>query len=1091
MKNLYLASLLSFIAIFVSAQTQINLSPATSVICSTGNDTLFYNVSASGLPPNTNVVIYQSQDSTFNPYLQQGDSIGYIPGNALPVDTINFGTCIKTLGIFIDACGATGQEPKNEYMVLTSGSGIRVNNLAINFDPANSNSGNNNDNDINLGTNPCGFKTPDAALITNLQVGSCNAANIIPVSPSDSIPPNAIILCFTSDSVNTIYNVNGLCNLGYPIYVVQSSCTRTIGAFTNAPSCSSTATTRYRKTIAIDTRQNCQDNFVYDRCGIFNLDGTYAIRQQGTDTARVSNNGIRRNTVDSCGGIDYTKLIFNSDTLLKLPLSTNLCNAGKYFIKAITHPEGTQPISNTISYELKCVDVNTNTTRQEFCSGNTTNIQIDGTDPNATYSWTVSGGTSISGASAGTGSSVQQLLTYSGTTKDSIIYNITAFDGNCSKSTTVLVVVKNCDTCNLGFQINGNTSICNGQSTTLSVAVQSDSLRWNTGASSNSITVSQAGTYSVTVYKNGCSKTEAVTVNVNQLSVAISGNRTFCSGQSTTLVAEGAFDSLRWNNGVTTNFITITEAGTYTVTAYQNGCSASANTTVSEQQVDIHISGDSTHCRGVNNMLTAVGQFDSVRWSTGETTPNITITTAGTYSVVAFLNGCFAETNIDVSEILLDLVLEGDQVICGGTTATISANGQFDSVRWSNNATTPTIQVNSQGTYTVTAYSGKCSISGQFTVSRVSIEYVLPKKEDTICPGDTAKFILFAGDLGLVAVDTFSFISPGTYDIEFQTPNCGIYRNIVTVYPRQIEKPAISGGVSICGQQTTTLDAGIGFDSYLWLPNRETTQTITTGNTGTYIVTGFKGRCFASDTVVVQSAPLPPSFNLGNDTTYCNNFSRILSTGDATTVWSTGATAATITVTGAGTYVATITNACGFTSDTIIIKLANSPILNLGNDTTICNSNLILHAPLNMASYLWNTQETSSSITVNTDGTYWVVVTDSNHCQAVDSIAIGNNCMHDVWIPTAFSPNGDGINDVFMVRSSGNFITVKKMLIYDRWGQLLFSAYDVPANDVSKGWDGTYKGKTAQLEAYGFVIETEDASVGMKKTYKGNVTIIR
>ncbi|HNF49489.1 MAG TPA: T9SS type B sorting domain-containing protein [Chitinophagales bacterium] len=1091
MKNLFLASFLSFIAFFVSAQTQINLSPSTSVICSTGHDTLFYNVSASGLPPNTNVVIYQSRDSTFNPYLQQGDSIGYIPGNALPVDTINFGSCIKTLGIFIDACGATGQEPKNEYMVLTSGSGIRVTNLAINFDPANSNSGNNNDNDINLGTNPCGFKTPDAALIANLQVGSCNAANIIPVSPTDSIPPNAIILCFTSDSVNTIYNVNGLCNLGYPIYVVQSSCTRTIGAFTNAPSCSSTATTRYRKTIAIDTRQNCQDNFVYDRCGIFNLDGTYAIRQQGTDTARVSNNGIRRNTVDSCGGIDYTKLIFNSDTLLKLPLSTNLCNAGKYFIKAITHPEGTQPISNTISYELKCVDVNTNTTRQEFCSGNTTNIQIDGTDPNATYSWTVSGGAGISGATNGTGTSIQQTLTYTGTSKDSLTYTITASDGNCTKSTQVNVVVKNCDTCNLGFQINGNTSICNGQSTILSVAVQADSLRWNTGASSNSITVSQAGTYSVTVYKNGCSKTEAVTVNVNQLSVAISGNRTFCSGQSTTLVAEGAYDSLRWSNGISTTFNTISQPGTYTVVAYQNGCLASTAVTVSVQQVDVNITGDTILCNGESTTISIAGQFDSVRWSTGETTNSIIISSAGTYSVLGYLNGCSGVDIVTVESSNLSVNITGTDVICGGTTATLTAIGVYDSLRWNTNETSASINVTESGRYSVTAFLGACSISASFYVARVSIDYFLPKKVDSICQGDTARFILFAGDLGAAPVDTFYFTQPGRYLVSYTTTICGVFYDSVFVYEKHIQKPNITGNLQICGQQTTTLDAGLGYETYQWLPNSETTQTITTANTGTYIVTGFKGRCFASDTVVVQSAPLPPSFHLGNDTTYCNNFSRTLSTGDATTVWSTGATAATITVTGAGTYVATITNACGFTSDTIIIKLANSPILNLGNDTTICNSNLILHAPMNMESYLWSTQETTSSITVNTDGTYWVVVTDSNHCQAVDSISIGNNCMHDVWIPTAFSPNGDGINDVFMVRSSGNFITVKKMLIYDRWGQLLFSAYDVLANDVSKGWDGTYKGKIAQLESYGFVIETEDTSVGMKKTFKGNVTIIR
>ncbi|MBK9791887.1 MAG: hypothetical protein IPP60_01950 [Sphingobacteriales bacterium] len=110
----------------VSAEPVINLNLLTpTVVCSSGNDTVRYSVTASGIPANTNVVIYQGIDSTFNPYLGQGDSIGYIPGNAIPRDTVNFSSCVKTLGIFIDACGASGLEGKNEYIILTSGSGIK------------------------------------------------------------------------------------------------------------------------------------------------------------------------------------------------------------------------------------------------------------------------------------------------------------------------------------------------------------------------------------------------------------------------------------------------------------------------------------------------------------------------------------------------------------------------------------------------------------------------------------------------------------------------------------------------------------------------------------------------------------------------------------------------------------------------------------------------------------------------------------------------------------------------------------------------------------------------------------------------------
>jgi hypothetical protein len=167
-------------AFLVQAEPVLNLNLISpTVVCSTGNDSVSYSVSGSGIPANTNIVIYQSTDSLFNPYLGQGDSIGYIPGNAIPQDTVNFGDCIKTLGIFIDACGASGQEGKNEYIILTSGNGIKVSNLAIDFSTQNNWRTN---ADINTGTSPCLYQTPTPSLITNLRVGSCNASNVIPAS---------------------------------------------------------------------------------------------------------------------------------------------------------------------------------------------------------------------------------------------------------------------------------------------------------------------------------------------------------------------------------------------------------------------------------------------------------------------------------------------------------------------------------------------------------------------------------------------------------------------------------------------------------------------------------------------------------------------------------------------------------------------------------------------------------------------------------------------------------------------------------------------------------------------------------------------
>jgi gliding motility-associated-like protein len=801
----------------VSAEPVINLNLLTpTVVCSSGNDTVRYSVTASGIPANTNIVIYQGTDSTFNPYLGQGDSIGYIPGNAIPRDTVNFGSCVKTLGIFIDACGASGLEAKNEYIILTSGNGIKVSNLAIDFSSQNNNGATNAD--INTGTNPCGYKTPTPSLIAGLRAGSCNASNVIPALPSDSIPPNAIILLFTSDSVTANYSVNGLCNLGYPIYVVQSACKRTIGAFTNDSRCD--APSRYRSTIVTDKRLNCRDNFTYDLCDIFDKNGTYAIRQQGIDTASVANNGIRKNTIDSCGGIDYTQLDFSADTILKFRIPTNFCNDGFHYIKAITHPNGSQPVSNTIQYKLVCNDVTTQSTTTNICSGESAVINLSSTDPNAILSWTVSGGSGITGASAGTGNSINQVLTFNGNTKDSVTYTAISNDAGCTKTQSIKVVVNNCiTTCNP--TITGNVPFCQGDSITLDAGSGFSSYSWNTGAASQTIKVRTGGKYVVNVTgQNNCTGSDSVQVVVNAIpQVSISGNTTFCAQSQTRLTANADADSVRWNTNETSGTISVSQAQNYSVTVYKNGCSNSASLQVSQ-------------------------------------------------------------------------------------------------------------------------------------------------------------------------------INP------------------------------------------------------------------------------------------------PTAFSLGNDTSFCGDFSKVLSTGNQQTQWSTDITAAQITVTQAGTYIATISNDCGSVSDTIVIEKNELPIVDLGNDTAFCEGELLLSAPSELRSYVWSTGAQSSSITVTAAGTYSVTVTDGNGCSGSDAIIISSNCANDLWIPNAFTPNGDGMNDVFYVRGNPQNTTIEKFLIYNRWGNKVFEATNILPDDITKGWDGSFKGEPAQFEAYGYEVVARFNN-GSKKTLKGNVTLLK
>jgi gliding motility-associated-like protein len=107
-----------------------------------------------------------------------------------------------------------------------------------------------------------------------------------------------------------------------------------------------------------------------------------------------------------------------------------------------------------------------------------------------------------------------------------------------------------------------------------------------------------------------------------------------------------------------------------------------------------------------------------------------------------------------------------------------------------------------------------------------------------------------------------------------------------------------------------------------------------------------------------------------------------------------------------------------------------------------------------------------------------------------DQVTIRVICKNtNVFIPNTFSPNGDGMNDIFFPRGTGLF-NIKSFRIFNRWGQLIFERYNVAPNTVSQGWNGTYNGKDVQTDVYVYMMEVvcENGSI---IPMKGNVTLLR
>ncbi len=220
-------------------------------------------------------------------------------------------------------------------------------------------------------------------------------------------------------------------------------------------------------------------------------------------------------------------------------------------------------------------------------------------------------------------------------------------------------------------------------------------------------------------------------------------------------------------------------------------------------------------------------------------------------------------------------------------------------------------------------------------------------------------------------------------------------------------------------------------------------------------------------------------------------------------LWNTGETSRTIEVTAPGIYAVIATTECGDFFDTVRVVNVTAPLLvNLGEDQIIEQGDPVLLNPetngAGMLQYNWTA--TGDSILSCSDcprlvvwplfnSVYSVTVTDENGCTATDELAVEVIPVRNIFAPTAFSPNGDGINDIFYLqgKTDARIILIR---IFDRWGNLVFQVQNGYLNDANFGWDGKVLGKIKESGAYVFVAELEFAD-GIKKRISGEVALFR
>lgn len=214
---------------------------------------------------------------------------------------------------------------------------------------------------------------------------------------------------------------------------------------------------------------------------------------------------------------------------------------------------------------------------------------------------------------------------------------------------------------------------------------------WNTGETTESITVSNPGTYSVDVFWNGCVASDSVTINYG-FEVDLGDTEIVCDGSDVTITANLITDpnappidlndvSFLWNTGETTQSITVSESGIYTVEVTYDGCVKTESKEVMIGDLEVNLGEDIVLCDGSEETIltatvTGVPENEvTYLWSTGETTQSITVTGFSTYSVDVTWNGCIVTDSITVSQgEAPSISLGADFQKCSSETVTLEVN---------------------------------------------------------------------------------------------------------------------------------------------------------------------------------------------------------------------------------------------------------------------------------------------------------------------------------------------------------------------------------------------------------------------------------
>ena len=648
-------------------------------------------------------------------------------------------------------------------------------------------------------------------------------------------------------------------------------------------------------------------------------------------------------------------------------------------------------------------------------------------------------------------------------------YWLSADNQGCVTTDTITVLFTPVPVPDLG----ADQSLCEGMPFSLDANFTADDYEWQDGSTNNSFTGNAPGIYWVELTLGACAASDSVTIEyLDYPTVNLGPDTSLCEGQTLTLNANVDLGTFNWQDGSSGNTFLVENAGDYWLSADNQGCVTTDTITVLFTPVPVpDLGADQSLCEGMPFSLDANFTADDYEWQDGSTNNSFTGNAPGIYWVELTLGACAASDSVTIEYLDYPTVNLGpDTSLCEGQTLTLNANVGLGTFNWQDGSSGNTFLVENAGEYWLTADNQGCTTADTILVDVLDLPDLNLGPDQTACEGQT--ITLSAG----VTADTYLWNnglvtasldadSPGLYWLEISRQNCTI-RDSINLQFNSYPEVNLGNTTEICEGETLILEAG---QPGIWQDGTQS-ETYEVTQSGIYTVSVANGDCVSDDSIDITVLDAP-TIDLGPDLRACAGESIQLSvpTGISLFSWENGSIEPVRSLQESGTYwLEADENGC-LARDSIEVIFAPLPTLDLGKDTTICDDlALVLRPQFSEGTLSWFDGSIGETYAVKEPGAIWAVL-DNDGCEVRDTLFVTfTECLRfSAYIPNAFSPNSDGINDFFLPQFDTDLEILDYTLqIYNRWGDQLFLTHD-----RSEGWPGTFKGEVLGVDVFVYALE--------------------